>query len=371
MKKKVNKNVTKVEEKQPQVDLEENEDEETEEELEDEETEEELDDEENGEELEDEEIEEELEDEENGEELDDEENGEELDEEEDELDLAASSTDSDTDEDIEEDDADTDDDDDENQEKSKPKTKAEIIDEQLHNKYDQIKGTRLFLRFPKKLPLDETEFVKKVKSLHQLIAKPIKPRQKHARFCLVDFKSQEDRDAALADIKKDIAKGKDDFKGIFVSLPKTESHEFINDLVARKTLSLENKKTKSLMKRAAKKVEKGGKDNFTSTLVICNLPKTSSVAQVRQLFENAVDIQIKSGKGKFRDFNAASVTMPTTYDARKVIKQPFSLSGTKLLLRFNNRKNNSKNKKNKKTQKQKRQLADNGEVPAKKLKQIV
>ncbi|XP_068142639.1 nucleolin [Drosophila tropicalis] len=360
MKKKVNEKVTKVEKKQPQEELEEYEGE-----LEDEETEEELEDEENGEEVEDEE---------NGDELEDEENGEEL-EDEDDLDLAASSTDSDTDEDEADTDDDDDDDDDENQEISKPKakTKAEIINEQIHNKYDQLKGTRLFLRFPKKLPLDETEFVKKVKSLHKLIAKPIKPRQKHARFCLVDFKSQEDRDAALADIKADIAKGNDDFKGIFVSLPKTESQEFVNDLVARKTLSLENKKTKSLMKRAAKKVEKGGKDNFTSTLVICNLPKTSSVAQVRQLFENAVDIQIKPGKGKFRDFNAASVTMPTTYDARKVIKQSFSLGGTKLLLRFNNRKNSSKNKKikNKKAQNQKRQLADNGEVPAKKLKQIV
>jgi len=170
-----------------------------------------------------------------------------------------------------------------------------------------------------------------VKALHPLVLKSTKPRQKHARFCLVDFKTKEDRDKAYEDIKASI--DKDKYKGIFVSLPKTDSDDFVNELVNRKQTSVENKRTKALMKRATKKVLSKG--NFTSSVVITNLPKTSSVAQVRQLFPEAVDIQIRPGKGKFRDSSAATVTLPTTHDARKVIKQKLSLAGTPLILRFN------------------------------------
>ncbi|KAH8286060.1 hypothetical protein KR054_002102 [Drosophila jambulina] len=234
------------------------------------------------------------------------------------LDLAASSTESDKSEE---------------EAKPAPKSRAEIIDEQIHSKYEQLRGTRLYVRFPKKLPLDVDEFNAKAKALHPLVVKALKPRQKHARFCLVEFKSQKDRDQAHEDLKSFI-KNDAEFKGFYISLPKTDSDEFVNELVARKQTSVENRRTKRLMKRASKKALQG-KRNFTSSVVITNLPKTASVAQVRQLFTEAVDIQIKPGKGKFRDASAATVTLPTTHDARKAIKQKLSLAGTELLLRFN------------------------------------
>ncbi|KAH8395335.1 hypothetical protein KR222_009780, partial [Zaprionus bogoriensis] len=255
-------------------------------------------------------------------------------EDENEVDLAASATESDEDEDSEAEEHET-----------PAKTKAELIEEQICSKYEQLKGTRLYVRFPQKLPLDDKEFDAKVKSLHPLISKASKPRQKHARFCLVDFKSQEDRDKALEDIKASIESDAA-FKGIFVSLPKTDSEEFVNELVARKQQSLEKKKTKSLLKRATKQVQR--KDTFTSSVVITNLPKTASVAQVRKLFDNAVDIQLKPGKGKFRDFSAATVTLPTTFDARNALKQNLSLGGAKLSLRFNTQQQKRRPKKNQK-----------------------
>ncbi|XP_017080941.1 nucleolin [Drosophila eugracilis] len=259
-----------------------------------------------------------------------------------ELDLDASSTESD--------------DDDEDEVKPEPKSRAEIIDHQIHTKYEQLKGTRLYVRFPQKLPLDLEEFNAKVKALHPLVLKSTKPRQKHARFCLVDFKSKEDRDQGFKDIKASIEKD-EKYKGIFVSLPKTDSDDFVNELVSRKQTSVEKKRTKTLMKRATKKVL--AKGNFTSSVVITNLPKTSSVAQVRQLFQEAVDIQIRPGKGKFRDYSAATVTLPTTHDARKVIKQKFSLAGTPLQLRFNTQKK-------KRTTKDKLKFkAENGKSPEK------
>lgn len=149
-----------------------------------------------------------------------------------EMDLEASATESD------EDDAESD----VEQKETVAKSRAEIIEEHIHNKYGQLKGIRLYVRFPQKLPLDDQEFDSKVKALHPLISKALKPRQKHARFCLVEFKSKEDRDAALEDIKSSIASDAL-FKGIYVSLPKTDSDEFVNELVARKQQSLEKKKT--------------------------------------------------------------------------------------------------------------------------------
>ncbi|KQS43725.1 uncharacterized protein Dere_GG14013, isoform B [Drosophila erecta] len=248
-----------------------------------------------------------------------------------ELDLDASETESDEDDDEEED-----------QIKPELKSRAEIIDEKIHTKYEQLKGTRLYVRFPQKLPLDVEEFNAKVKALHPLVLKSTKPRQKHARFCLVDFKSKEDRDQAFKDIKTAIEKD-EKHKGLFVSLPKTDSDDFVNELVTRKQTSIENKRTKALMKRATKKVL--AKGNFTSSVVITNLPKTSSLAQVRQLFQDAVDIQIRPGKGKFREYSTATVTLPTTHDARKAIKEKLSLAGTPLVLRFNTQKKRSSNDK--------------------------
>ncbi|XP_016977314.2 nucleolin [Drosophila rhopaloa] len=275
-----------------------------------------------------------------------------------ELDLAASATESDEDDDEDEEEADDDDDEDKEEEvQPAPKSKAEIIEEQIHTKYEQLKGTRLYVRFPQKLPLDVEEFNAKVKALHPLVLKSSKPRQKHARFCLVDFKSKEDRDQAFNDIKASIEKDAK-YKGIFVSLPKTDSDDFVNELVTRKQTSVENKRTKTLMKRATKKVLRKG--IFTSSVVITNLPKTSSVAQVRQLFEEAVDIQIRPGKGKFRDYSAATVTLPTTHAARKVIKQKLSLAGTQLILRFN-----TENKRNPKDKLKRKR--ENGKSPDKKF----
>lgn len=275
-------------------------------------------------------------------------------EEDSELDLAASSTESDED------------DDDAEEATPAPKSRAELIDEQIHTKYEQLRGTRLYVRFPKKLPLDVEEFNAKVKALHPLVVKALKPRQKHARFCLVEFKTQKDRDQAFEDLKASI-KNDAEFKGFYISLPKTDSEEFVNELVTRKQTSVENKRTKLLMKRASKKAQRG-KGNFTSSVVITNLPKTTSVAQVRQLFAEAVDIQIKPGKGKFRDASAATVTLPTTHDARKAIKQKLSLAGTELILRFNTQTKKRKTKtkpQNGKASPEKKKSQEDKKIPAK------
>ncbi|KAH8302262.1 hypothetical protein KR044_004556 [Drosophila immigrans] len=274
------------------------------------------------------------------------------DDDENEMDLGASATESDMDDDDDDEGGDSQDGSEfsgDEEDAAPTKSRAELIEEKLHRKYEQLKGTRLYVRFLEKLPLDDQEFNAKVKALHPLISKAGKPRQKHARFCHVEFKTQEHRDKALEDIRAKVEKGAAPFKGLFVSVPKTDSEEFVNELVARKQQSLEKRKTKALTKRATKHV--GLKKNFTSSVIITNLPKTASLAQVRELFENAVDIQLKPGKGKFRDYSAATVTLPTTFEARKALKSNLSIAGSKLQLRFNTQ--HQKRRRLNKNQKQK------------------
>lgn len=247
-------------------------------------------------------------------------------------DLDASATDSDEDES----------DNDNAEEDVKPqKSKREKIEEDILKRYQERQGKQLYIRFPHKVPETQEELEEKVKAIAPLVVKVHKPRQKHVRFCLVDFATNDDRNNTLKELKKSIKKG--DLEKYVVNIPRTESPEFINDLVERKLKSIENKKAKMRLKKASKKalMEK----NFTTTVIVLNLPKTASQLQVRELFPNAVDINIKPGKGnKNRDKSIAAISLPTTKDARNAVKQKLSLGGNQLVIKFDNQKLKKKQK---------------------------
>ncbi|XP_053953119.1 uncharacterized protein LOC128859964 [Anastrepha ludens] len=257
--------------------------------------------------------------------------------EEEEPDLDASDTDSDED--------------DENldNELAMSKSLEDKVADQLTKKYSERQGKQLYIRFPHKLPEDDAEFQKEAKSLSPLIVRAHKPRQKHARFCLVDFNSREDRDTAFKAIKL-LAKGE---KRIVVSIPRTESSDFLEELVQRKVNSLEKKKAKARLRRASKLALRA--KNFTSSIVITNLPQSASVSEVRRLFPTAVDVQIKPGKGRLTASSIAAITLPTTMEARAAVKKKHSLGGTALKVSFNTQQLKG-GKKFKKTSKQKKSL---------------
>uniref|UniRef100_A0A1B0AR64 RRM domain-containing protein n=1 Tax=Glossina palpalis gambiensis TaxID=67801 RepID=A0A1B0AR64_9MUSC len=223
------------------------------------------------------------------------------------------------------------------------KTKAHIR-EMLLEKYKQRYGMQLFVRFPHKIPATDEELQVKVKELSPLIIKAHKPRQKYANFCLVDFKNKEDRDFAFKTFQKSIKCGQ--LNKYVVAIPHTESMEFINKLTDRKIQSNERKKAKCRLNKATKKSQE---KKFTSTVVLTNLPNTVTTAQLRKVFPNAVDIKVNTSIAKLKNSDkVAAITLPSTIDARKIVKQTIFLSGVKLQIRFDIYKGKKKLNKEKK-----------------------
>ncbi|XP_039966752.1 nucleolin [Bactrocera tryoni] len=226
-------------------------------------------------------------------------------------------------------------DEDEEMEHESPKKLSleQKVAEDITKKYAERQGKQLYIRFPHKLPEDDDEFQEAAKALSPLILKAHKPRQKHARFCLVDFGSREDRDTALKAIKAAAKKGG---TKVVVSIPRTESDEFVQELVKRKVNTLEKKKAKARLRRASKLALRS--KNFTSSIVITNLPQSASAGEVRRLFPNAVDVHIKPRKGKLIASSIATITLPSTMEARAAMKKKQSLGGTELIIRFDTQK---------------------------------
>ena len=212
-------------------------------------------------------------------------------------------------------------------------TKDEKTTQNLIKKYNERRGRQIFVRFPKKLPAEENEFQQKAKALSDLVVRAHKPRQKHARFCLIDFNSKQDRDLALKSIRNEILKKNENFEGIFVSIPRTESEKFVQELVDKKLKSLEVKRSKMRLKR---EIKKALLSNVTSSIVVRNLPKSTSVADIRQLFPNAVDIHVKPNLRLNKTSGAcvASITLPSVAEARTTVKQSLSLGGRELSIGF-------------------------------------
>ncbi|XP_005181712.1 nucleolin [Musca domestica] len=223
-----------------------------------------------------------------------------------------------------------------------PVSKTDLIRENLREKYKALQGKQLFILFPQKLPESEEELEEMAKKLSPLITKVHKPRQKHVRFCLVEFNSKDDRDTAWNELRQSIKNG--DLPKCKVNIPRTENDEYIEQMVERKIKSVENKKSKNRLKKASKKAQ--FKKIFTPTVVIFNLPKSATLVQIRELFPNAVDIQMKAGKGKQnKDKTIASVTLHSTMEARNAVKQKLSMDGNQLVVKFDNQTIKKKAKK--------------------------
>lgn len=239
-------------------------------------------------------------------------------------DIDASATESDDDDDDEE----VDDDEDVPEKKQKSSlSKGQIakITAQVKSRHAKRQGKQLYIRFPEKLPAKQEEFNEMVKALSPLITEIHKPRQKHARFCLVDFDNTKNRDKVLKELSNNDKK-------IVVSLPKTDDDEFIKVLVQKKIKQAENRKAKNLLRKQSKK--NLGQNKFTSTVVIWNVPKSASNAQIKELFPEAVDIQSKSSNVKAAHHNVVSITFASTNDATKAVKQKVQLGGQNLIIRF-------------------------------------
>lgn len=193
------------------------------------------------------------------------------------------------------------------------------------SRHEKRNGKQLFLRFPERLPVKHAECDELVKPLSDLITFVHRPRQPAARFCIVDFATLEDRDKAFEEIKKKNEK-------IVVNLPKVDDDKFVKSLIAKKLQTYERKLSKALLKKETKK--QAAKGHFTPTIVIVNAPSTTSMAQIKELFPDAIDIQTKTANKRFEGKMFVSVTFPTTFDAKKNIRRKLELEGTPLIIRY-------------------------------------
>jgi len=113
-------------------------------------------------------------------------------------------------------------------------------------KYEAVKGKQLFIRLPKKLPKKIKETENYIKTLNERIIKVHRPRQKSCRHCLIEFDNENDRVKAL----KELSKVEVDGKKLIVSIPKTESEEFIEKVAQYRSKKFE----KMLEKKKGKKI---------------------------------------------------------------------------------------------------------------------
>lgn len=242
----------------------------------------------------------------------------------------------------EEDDDDSEDDDDNSLAPKKipfntPKVEAK---EDLVSKFIEINGKRLYVRFPHKLPESVEEVTKELKSHCPLLQSVIRPRQKYARHCMVEFSSNADREKAL----KLLSAVKIDGKDLVVKYPTMEDKDQIENALERQSKKKQEKRKKSKLRKLAKKQAA----LVTSTLFITNIPPTATVADLKEHFPNAIDIKVKHNKDS-QETAKGSVTLQTPEDATKARKLKIVIDDKELHIKFDVRKTTGwRSKQNKK-----------------------
>ncbi|KAL5290988.1 hypothetical protein ACFFRR_010411 [Megaselia abdita] len=199
------------------------------------------------------------------------------------------------------------------------------IKEDLVSKFMDMNGKRLYIRFPSKLPDNEQELLKQLKSYCGLIKTVIKPRQKHARFCMVEFDSKDDREKGL----KKLSTVKVEGKNLVVKMPTMEDKTQIETALEKQ----ENKKKEKKMKQRLRRLAKKEAASITSTLFVANIPPTATVADLKEHFPNAIDIKVKHNKNN-QETAKGSVTLPTPEDATKARKLKIKIDENELLIKF-------------------------------------
>lgn len=236
--------------------------------------------------------------------------------------------DDDEDDDDEEDDEDSDEDDEDNPLAPRkipfntPKVEAK---EDLVSKFLEINGKRLYVRFPNKLPESVEELTKELKSHCALVQTVIKPRQKYARHCMVEFLNNADREKAL----KVLSAVKVDGKDLVVKHPTMEDKGQIEGALEKQSQKKQEKRKKSKLRKMAKKQAA----LVTSTLFITNIPPTATVADLKEHFPNAIDIKVKHNKDS-QETAKASVTLQTPEDATKARKLKIAIDDKELHIKF-------------------------------------
>lgn len=205
----------------------------------------------------------------------------------------------------------------------------------------------------------------RLKELNTKIIAARHPRQKHVDYCFIDFASASDRDQALEELKacKEIQ-----VKPITKDVPKLVS-KHVQKVAERREAKKESRKILREIKLAEKRKAKKAND-LTNQILITNLPVETTTSELKEQFEDVVDVNMKLAK-KQRKYNSAILTFATPQEASQAAEKVIEMHGRKLNIILNSNKFFIKQKKlNKRKQSKaaKEAATETGEGKSKKRK---
>lgn len=164
----------------------------------------------------------------------------------------------------------------------------------------------------------------KIKQLNSRIKKVRHPRQKSVDYCFIDFDTADERDEAYKELVND--------ETIFVKHIIKDNPELLQKRIEKVQAKREAKKElKNIMKTIAKNetVTTNEKKKKTNQIVIKNLPKETTKAELNEQFSDVIDIVIKFRNGKDKH-GEATLTLATPRKAYENSKKSIELHGTQL-----------------------------------------
>ena len=177
------------------------------------------------------------------------------------------------------------------------------------------------------------------------------PRQKHANFCYVEYRSAKDRDVGLKELKDLVV---DDCK-LTVDKPsrdKASMLEKVKDKVAKK------RETKRELTKTLKNIKKQqkiqNKKGRSTQIFVSNIPRDATREELEEQFGSLVDFKLKHNQNVNKK-SSAYLTLATPHEAKAASQKEVSIRGTTLranLFGVQSKKaeKKSKNKKEKKSQ---------------------
>lgn len=195
-------------------------------------------------------------------------------------------------------------------------TETEDVTKKIISRYEHKRGKQLYIRAPKCLPKNQTELLRLMqKELSPSIVNVHVARQKSAKFCLVDFESNEERNDALKDIKSNIKSGK--LAKYLIRIPRTENPEFLNKIAEKKIENVVKRRMKSKLRQLMKKNALRPQSQKTCVLRIGQLPRNYTTMQISRMFPDAIDINLQVK----HPFMVAALTFPTPKHALAAYKE--------------------------------------------------
>lgn len=201
-------------------------------------------------------------------------------------------------------------------------SESDEADPELPNTY-KIRHNTLYVQFPCRLP-DLAKVT--LEDLHAGIVRVRLPRQKKARFCFVDCRSEELSAEVEAFLRTTEVLG----HRLFVNRKRKIDdplyrQKLISKSIERKIAKSEAKRMRRELKRKAEAKATGSKIN---RIVVTNIPESASEAALRKLFPTCVEFAFREQPSR-----VAFVTFSSTRDATGFIKRAPSIGDTELAVR--------------------------------------